>query len=152
MVVTAAKFDSLAEAAFEAYIHERLDEFHYCPSPDCMQVYRPAPSGNTLQCPSCLLHICPQCHVEQHDGIDCPDHDGGVHLFNEWIKTHNVKNCPSCKVPIERAEGCNHVTCICCRTHICWVCMQTFPRGDGIYNHMRAEHGGIGNAFDNDGL
>ncbi|KAJ3791935.1 hypothetical protein GGU11DRAFT_694090, partial [Lentinula aff. detonsa] len=66
------------------------------------------------QCPSCLLCICPQCHVEQHDGIDCPDRDGGVHLFNEWIKTHNVKNCPSCKVLIERAEGCNHVTCIHC--------------------------------------
>ncbi|KAJ3709636.1 hypothetical protein DFJ43DRAFT_1009472, partial [Lentinula guzmanii] len=151
-VLSAGEFDSLAEAAFEAYIHERPDEFHYCPSPNCMQVYRPAPSGNALQCPSCLLRICPQCHVEQHDGIDCPDRDGGVHLFNEWIKTHNVKNCPSCKVLIERAEGCNHVTCIRCRTHICWVCMQTFPRGDGIYNHMRAEHGGIGNAFDNDGL
>ncbi|KAJ3999904.1 hypothetical protein F5050DRAFT_1734758 [Lentinula boryana] len=151
-VLSAGEFDSLAEAAFEAYIHERPDEFHYCPSPDCMQVYRPAPSGNTLQCPSCLLRICPQCHVEQHDGFDCPDRDGGDHLFNEWIKTHNVKNCPSCKVPIERAEGCNHVTCIRCRTHICWVCMQTFPGGDGIYNHMRAEHGGIGNAFDDDGL
>ncbi|KAJ3732932.1 hypothetical protein DFJ43DRAFT_267411 [Lentinula guzmanii] len=151
-VLLADEFDSLAEAAFEAYIHEHPNEFHYCPSPDCMQVYRPAPSGNTLQCPSCLLRICPQCHVEQHDGFDCPDRDGGDHLFNEWIKTHNVKNCPSCKVPIERAEGCNHVTCIRCRTHICWVCMQTFPRGDGIYNHMRAEHGGIGNAFDDDGL
>ncbi|KAJ3968151.1 hypothetical protein EV361DRAFT_437526 [Lentinula raphanica] len=151
-LLSADEFDSFIEAAFEAYIHQRPDEFHYCPSPDCMQVYRPAPSGNVLQCPSCLLRICPQCHVEQHDGFECPDRDGGDHLFNEWVKAHNVKNCPSCKVPIERAEGCNHVTCIRCRTHICWVCMQTFPRGDGIYNHMRVEHGGIGNAFDDDGL
>ncbi|KAJ4466873.1 hypothetical protein C8J55DRAFT_526598 [Lentinula edodes] len=151
-VLSSGEFDSLIEAAFEAHIHERPEEFHYCPSPDCMQVYRPAPSGNILQCPSCLLRICPQCHVEQHDGFECPDRDGGDHLFNEWARTHNVKNCPSCRVPIERAEGCNHVTCIRCRTHICWVCMRTFPRGDGIYNHMRAEHGGIGNAFDDDGL
>ncbi|KIK70092.1 hypothetical protein GYMLUDRAFT_213184 [Collybiopsis luxurians FD-317 M1] len=151
-VLSLGEFDALVEAAFEAYIHERPQEFHYCPSPDCMQVYRPAPSGNVLQCPSCLLRICPQCHVEQHDGLDCPDRDGGDRLFNEWAKTHNVKNCPSCRAPIERAEGCNHVTCIRCRTHICWVCMGTFPGGDGIYSHMRAEHGGIGNAFDADGL
>ncbi|KAJ3779827.1 hypothetical protein GGU10DRAFT_280242, partial [Lentinula aff. detonsa] len=64
----------------------------------------------------------------------------------------NVKNCPLCKVHIERAEGCNHITCIHCQTHICWVCMQTFPGGDGIYNHMRAEHGGIVNAFNDNGL
>ncbi|KAJ4468736.1 hypothetical protein J3R30DRAFT_1600243 [Lentinula aciculospora] len=151
-ILSTGEFDSLVQAAFEAHIHERPNEFHYCPSPDCMQVYRPAPSGNILQCPSCLLRICPQCHVEQHDGFECPDRDGGDHLFKEWAKAHNVKNCPSCRVPIERAEGCNHVTCIRCRTHICWVCMQTFPGGDGIYNHMRAEHGGIGNAIDDDWL
>ncbi|KAF5390080.1 hypothetical protein D9757_003758 [Collybiopsis confluens] len=151
-VLAPGEFEALVEAAFDAYVHERPKEFYYCPSPDCMQVYRPAPSGNVLQCPSCLLRICPQCHIEQHDDFDCPDRDGGDREFNEWATAHNVKSCPSCKVPIERAEGCNHVTCIRCRTHICWVCMRTFPGGDGIYSHMRQEHGGIGNAFDADGL
>ncbi|KAE9398064.1 hypothetical protein BT96DRAFT_995247 [Gymnopus androsaceus JB14] len=151
-VLSIGEFDSLVEAAFQAHIHERPKEFHYCPSPDCMQVYRPAPRGNVLQCPSCLLRICPQCHVEQHDGFECPDHDGGNRLFNEWANAHDVKNCPECRIPIERAEGCNDVTCTRCRTHICWVCLQTFPGGDGIYSHMRIEHGGIGNAFDADGL
>jgi hypothetical protein len=55
-----------------------------------------------------------------------------------------VKNCPGCKVPIERSEGCNHLTCTRCHTHICWVCMKTFPKGQGVYDHMRVEHGGIG--------
>lgn len=151
-VLSIGEFDSLVEAAFQAHIHERPKEFDYFPSPDCMQVYRPAPRGNVLQCPSCLLRICPQCHVEQHDGFECPDHDGGNRLFNEWANAHDVKNCPECRIPIERAEGCNHVTCTRCRTHICWVCLRTFPGGDGIYSHMRIEHGGIGNAFDADGL
>ncbi|KAF9071866.1 hypothetical protein BDP27DRAFT_462331 [Rhodocollybia butyracea] len=150
-VLSLGKFDALVEAAFQTHIHERPKEFFYCPSPDCMQVYRPAPSGNVLQCPSCLLRICPQCHVEQHDGLECPERDGD-RLFNDWAEAHDVKNCPECKVPIERAEGCNHVTCVRCHTHICWVCMRTFPGGDGIYSHMRAEHGGIGNLFDMDGL
>jgi hypothetical protein len=29
-----------------------------------------------------------------------------------------------------------------CRTHICWVCMQTFD-AQSVYDHMTAAHGGI---------
>lgn len=143
-VLSVGEFHSVVDAAFSAHVHSHPKEFHYCPSPDCLQIYRTAPHGTLLQCPSCLLRICPDCHVEYHEGFSCPDHDGGDTLFMEWAKTHDVKNCPGCKVPIERAEGCNHVTCTRCQTHICWVCMATFPLGDGIYGHMREQHGDWG--------
>ncbi|KAK0446056.1 uncharacterized protein EV420DRAFT_1622606 [Desarmillaria tabescens] len=136
-LLSASQFDSVMHSAFSAH-------FHYCPTPDCPQIYRSAPKGTVLQCPSCLIRICSTCHVEQHDGSECPDRDDTDAAFKEWKKNHDVKNCPGCKVPIERAEGCNHVTCTRCQTHICWVCSKTFPRGDGIYQHMRAMHGGIG--------
>jgi hypothetical protein len=136
--------DAIVHAAFSSYVQTRPDEFHYCPSPDCPQIYRSAPSGTVLQCPSCLLRICPGCHVEAHDGFACPEADSGDNRFREWMKNHDVKNCPGCKVPIERAEGCNHMTCTRCQTHICWECLETFPRGQGIYDHMRSIHGGIG--------
>jgi len=137
-------FDALVDAAFDHYIHCHPDEFRYCPTPDCTQIYRPGAPETVLQCPSCLLRICPNCHIEAHDGFDCPEKDGGHNLFKEWMKNHDVKPCPGCKVPIERTEGCNHMTCTMCKTHICWVCMQTFPAGKGIYDHMRTVHGGIG--------
>ncbi|KAK0445159.1 hypothetical protein EV421DRAFT_343101 [Armillaria borealis] len=143
-LLSASQFDSVMHSAFSAHVHARPGEFHYCPTPDCPQIYRSAPKGTVLQCPSCLIRICSTCHVEQHDGSDCPDRDDTDVAFKEWMKKHDVKNCPGCKVPIERAEGCNHVTCTRCQTHICWVCSKTFPRGQGIYEHMRATHGGIG--------
>lgn len=143
-LLSASQFDSVMHSAFSAHVHARPGEFHYCPTPDCPQIYRSAPKGTVLQCPSCLIRICSTCHVEQHDGSDCPDRDDKDGAFKEWMKKHDVKNCPGCKVPIERAEGCNHVTCTRCQTHICWVCSKTFPRGQGIYEHMRATHGGIG--------
>ncbi|KAK0192300.1 hypothetical protein F5146DRAFT_1039268 [Armillaria mellea] len=143
-LLSASQFDSVMHSAFSAHVHARPGEFHYCPTPDCPQIYRSAPNGTVLQCPSCLIRICSTCHVEQHDGSDCPDRDDKDVAFKEWAKKHDVKNCPGCKVPIERAEGCNHVTCTRCQTHICWVCSKTFPRGQGIYEHMRATHGGIG--------
>ncbi|KAG5641386.1 hypothetical protein DXG03_005353 [Asterophora parasitica] len=143
-LLTAPEFDATVDAAFAAHIHSRPDEFHYCPSPDCPQIYRSASRDTVLQCPSCLLRICPNCHVEAHDGFACPDPEADNNLFKEWARNHDVKPCPGCKVLIERAEGCNHMMCTQCRTHICWVCLQTFPKGDGIYDHMRATHGGIG--------
>ncbi|KAF5369369.1 hypothetical protein D9758_002568 [Tetrapyrgos nigripes] len=142
-VLSLGEFDNIVEAAFLAHVHTRPKEFHYCPTPDCLQVYRSAPKGTVIQCPSCLLRICPECHIEYHDGFECLDRDSDQ-SFKEWVGAHDVKNCPGCKIPIERAEGCNHVTCTQCQSHICWVCMETFPRGEGIYSHMRIEHGGIG--------
>lgn len=143
-MLTAPDFDRLLETAFKAFIDTHPTEYHHCPTPNCMQIYRSAPPGTVLQCPSCLLRICPQCHAEYHDGLSCPDRDGHDALFHKWAETRDLKYCPSCKIPIERSEGCNHVTCTKCQTHICWECMKTFPRGEGIYGHMRQEHGGFG--------
>ena len=144
-ILTADDFDSLVNASFFAYVYSRPDEFHYCPTPDCPQIYRSAPSETILQCPSCLARICPSCHTESHDGMSCANRDvDGEKLFKEWMEAHDVKSCPGCKASIEKVAGCNHMTCTRCQTHICWVCLDTFPKAEGIYDHMRAVHGGIG--------
>ncbi|EIW77156.1 hypothetical protein CONPUDRAFT_84352 [Coniophora puteana RWD-64-598 SS2] len=144
-LLSAAEFESIAQASFSAFVHARPDEFFYCPTPDCTQVYRASAHDAILQCPSCLARICSACHVEAHDGMTCAERDASEEkLFTEWTDQHDVKRCPSCKVAIERSEGCNHMTCTRCQTHICWVCLATFHKGKGIYDHMRQEHGGIG--------
>jgi len=144
-VLNADDFDRVINASFFAYVYSRPDEFHYCPTPDCPQIYRSAPPDTILQCPSCLARICPSCHTEAHDGMSCANRDmEGEKLFKEWMETHDVKSCPGCKASIEKVAGCNHMTCTQCQTHICWVCLEMFPKAEGIYDHMRAAHGGIG--------
>ncbi|KAI6021198.1 hypothetical protein EDC04DRAFT_3118055 [Pisolithus marmoratus] len=144
-LLTAPEFDAVVEAAFWTHVHSRPDEFHHCPVPDCIQIYRSAPRNTILQCPSCLTHICPACHIEYHDGMTCEERDEAEDkLFWQWRSDNDVKDCPVCRVPIERSEGCNHMTCTRCQSHICWECLAVFPRGEGIYDHMRHKHGGIG--------
>lgn len=108
-VLSPSDFEAVMQASFLTYVHARPKEFHYCPTPDCPQIYRSAPSNTVLQCPSCLLRICPTCHVEEHPGLLCPDEERAEKQFNEWAEANGVKKCPGCKALIEKNEGCNHI-------------------------------------------
>ncbi|KAG1839744.1 hypothetical protein DFJ58DRAFT_811630 [Suillus subalutaceus] len=105
-ILSGEDFASLCDASFWSY-------FHHCPTPDCAQVYRAVSGGSILQCPSCLVRICSGCNTEAHDGFTCEERDHAEDkLYHEWAATHDT--------PIERSEGCNHMTCVRCQTHICW--------------------------------
>jgi ankyrin repeat protein len=42
-----------------------------------------------------------------------------------WMKA-NTRPCPKCKAPIEKNDGCNHMTCSnrSCRHEFCWICRE----------------------------
>lgn len=144
-VLQPTQWEQLITVAFNAHVSANSDEFRFCPTPDCTQVYRPGAKDSVYSCPSCLVRICPYCDVEYHEGITCDDRKLRIDsAFDEYVRTHEVKRCPGCKAHIERAEGCNHMTCTRCHTHTCWECMETFDKGVGIYDHMREMHGSIG--------
>ncbi|KAL1749855.1 hypothetical protein FB107DRAFT_224855 [Schizophyllum commune] len=133
----------VVEAAFTAHITSHPREFRYCPTPGCGQVYRKGSEPKVVRCPSCLTGICRLCDSEAHGILPCRAAVADAQ-FEQWMKENGAKRCPGCTAPIQRDQGCNHVTCTRCATHICWVCMETFPGGDGIYGHMRTDHGSFG--------
>jgi len=42
-----------------------------------------------------------------------------------WMKA-NTRPCPKCKAPIEKNDGCNHMTCTNrnCKHEFCWICRE----------------------------
>lgn len=48
-------------------------------------------------------------------------------VTEEWMIAH-TKNCPNCTVPIEKNEGCNHMTCKHCRHEFFWDNLEPLHR------------------------
>ncbi|KAF7294699.1 RBR-type E3 ubiquitin transferase [Mycena indigotica] len=144
-----ALLQQLFETAYIRYIEQHPNEFKYCKTPDCTQVYRRQTTPATVTCPSCFLKVCRACDEEGHEGMSCDEwklqgDPGEQERRNqEWAAENGVKRCPVCSVWIEKTEGCNHMTCKC-GAHLCWLCVRQFPEGE-IYNHLNSAHGG---AFD----
>lgn len=140
--------DDLFTAAFGDFVQLHLRQYQYCPTPGCGSVYSTTTTGGMVTCSECFVGICTTCNVEAHDGQTCAEYKGldpveGEKLFQEWKKKAGVKACPTCGTGIEKIDGCNHMTCTTCKSHICWFCMGVFKRIE-IYDHMRMSHGGLG--------
>lgn len=147
------KFEKLLKDTFEMYVRTHPAELQFCPTPDCLSIYRPTDDGSIFACRHCLSHICTTCNVRAHDGLTCADWkknhaDGGTRALGKYKVEHDVRDCPSCKAAIEKDEGCMHMECGNCKAHICWFCMKYFETTDegasGLcYAHMTNAHGGI---------
>jgi len=132
----------LAISALDEYVKKNGEIVKYCPTADCGMVYRVSTEGRRFTCCACLAEICTSCHVQWHNGLTCTMFKSGEQVggcLEDWIMKDpsNRKICPKCKTPIEKIDGCNHMTCSGCKSHMCWLCLEVFPTGDQVYDHQR---------------
>ncbi|KAH6563825.1 hypothetical protein BSLG_006131 [Batrachochytrium salamandrivorans] len=67
---------------------------------------------------------------------------------SNWISAH-TKECIKCSTIIEKAGGCNHMTCRKCKHEFCWVCMGPWSEhGTSWYSCNRFEEKGSVDARD----
>ncbi|CAE6411110.1 unnamed protein product [Rhizoctonia solani] len=94
----------------------------------------PASKSFTCAMPDCDHTWCKSCSttIENDKPHTC---DGSAEL-TRLMEREGWKKCPGCQAPIEKSEGCNHMTCTtpACNTHFCWVCGNKV-----IQSVMRAE-------------
>ena len=133
----------LAFSALDDYVKSNPESVKYCPTADCGMVYRVSTDGRRYSCGACLAEICTSCHKQWHDGLTCAMFKSERQVdgrLKEWMMKDpsNRKNCPRCRTPIEKNEGCNHMECSQCKAHMCWRCMQVFPNGEEVYDHQKS--------------
>ncbi|KAI3861201.1 hypothetical protein MKX03_024555 [Papaver bracteatum] len=89
----------------------------WCPGPGCEYAVDILPDGSTYDVVCNSGHsFCWNCLDDAHRPVDC-DTVGNV----TWILA-NSKHCPKCKRPIQKYEGCMHMTCFC-GFEFCWLCL-----------------------------
>ncbi|OCH90048.1 hypothetical protein OBBRIDRAFT_812888 [Obba rivulosa] len=78
-----------------------------------------------ITCPlqHCTYTWCKACSQEVIIGGPKHSCDGSSELKN-LMDQRGWKHCPGCQTPVERTEGCNHMTCSAprCNTHFCYKC------------------------------
>ncbi|XP_031287250.1 probable E3 ubiquitin-protein ligase ARI7 [Pistacia vera] len=122
----------------------------WCPAPGCDYAIDFAAGGGTFDV-SCLCShsFCWNCTEEAHRPVDCGTVSKWI-LKNcaesenmNWILA-NSKPCPKCKRPIEKNQGCMHMTCSPpCKFEFCWLCLGAWSdhgeRTGGFYACNRYE-------------
>jgi hypothetical protein len=149
--VSSSVFETVLKSSFEEYIQRHPQALRYCPTPDCGYVYRCTTTSSSrppaYMCPKCFEPLCTSCH-SRHGDYTCAEYkdiaSGGYEALVKLKRELNIKDCPKCTTPMEKTEGCNHMTCAGCKAHICWVCMAVFDTSGPCYAHMTKAHGGIG--------
>ncbi|XP_014521929.1 probable E3 ubiquitin-protein ligase ARI7 [Vigna radiata var. radiata] len=122
----------------------------WCPAPGCeYAVTFDAGSGNYDVSCLCSYGFCWNCTEEAHRPVDCGTVSKWI-LKNSaesenmnWILA-NSKPCPKCKRPIEKNQGCMHMTCTPpCKFEFCWLCLGAWSdhgeRTGGFYACNRYE-------------
>lgn len=116
------------KARLEKFRRDKLLEadpyFRWCPRPDCTGYDTIVELGEKLKCNVCGMLFCAYCHEQWHEGQECPE--GKDKLLEKWIKENNGKFCPTCKMRIEKNEGCMHMTCTNCGYEWCWRCGENY--------------------------
>ncbi|KAI3676900.1 hypothetical protein L1987_86515 [Smallanthus sonchifolius] len=131
----------------------------WCPAPGCDSAIEfDLGSGSYDVTCHCSYSFCWNCTEEAHRPVDCE-------TVSKWIMKNsaesenmnwilaNSKPCPKCKRPIEKNQGCMHMTCNPpCKYEFCWLCLGQWSdhgeRTGGFYACNRYESAKQEGAYD----
>lgn len=107
-----------------ATLNEQVAATMFCECGTVGTIYKEdlLPGAVMVTCVTCRTHYCIKCGNKNHSGRPCPPPLKTL----EWV-TKNTKECSKCRSPIEKNDGCNHMTCRC-GYEFCWLCLGPYRR------------------------
>ncbi|EFN58957.1 hypothetical protein CHLNCDRAFT_137543 [Chlorella variabilis] len=136
------------EFAVNSFVDDQR-QIVWCPAPDCQNAVLSLSDqlgvAQDIFC-RCGNAFCFNCKEEAHRPVDCETvrkwmiKNSAESENLNWILA-NTKPCPKCTRPIEKNQGCMHMTCSQCRHEFCWLCHGPWAehgeRTGGFYNCNR---------------
>ncbi|XP_072266421.1 LOW QUALITY PROTEIN: cullin-9 [Pyxicephalus adspersus] len=127
---------------------ESCSNLTWCTNPQgCDRILCKEGLGTGAACAKCSWVSCFNCSFpEAHYPASCSHmsqwmDDGGfyegmtVEAQSKHLTKLISKHCPSCQAPIEKNEGCLHMTCAKCNHGFCWRCLKPWkPTHKDYYN------------------
>lgn len=127
-----------------------MPDFIECPSADCTygHFHKVEEDGREWTCKKCGKLACASCRAPWHQDETCEqystrtsDHLENVRIIENDNSERSVIECPSCKIKIQKADGCDHMTCNC-GAQFCYDCRALFLPGktEGWENTLAVLH------------
>ncbi|KAL4463271.1 hypothetical protein ABPG74_007272 [Tetrahymena malaccensis] len=108
-----------------------------CPLRNCENIFKftrqNAKQQYNLNCDCLKKFSCQSCQDEAHLPLTCQQKQKWDRMIqsedqnitkNLQYLIQNTKACPSCKSPVEKNGGCQHMKCWNCQTRFCWACLE----------------------------
>ncbi|XP_012838820.1 PREDICTED: putative E3 ubiquitin-protein ligase ARI6 isoform X1 [Erythranthe guttata] len=115
----------------------------YCPFLDCSALFVNEFGGilGEIECLVCKRRFCGECMVAWHSDFTCKEFQkvyakkGGKSdkIVKMLAKKRNWQKCPKCKMYVEKAEGCLHITCRC-KYEFCYRCGSKWSESESHGN------------------
>ncbi|CEL63315.1 hypothetical protein RSOLAG1IB_05359 [Rhizoctonia solani AG-1 IB] len=113
---------------------EKQPNFVWCANPTCGHglIHDEGATSPLVTCHHCHTSTCFVHHVPWHDNLTCDEYSQyeKVRASEDFINMH-AKRCPNtgCNRPIEKVNGCDHITCYPpggCGHEFCWLCFADY--------------------------
>ena len=143
------EFRDITSASLRSYVAENSEKIDNCITPDCEMLFVVSEEGKRFVCGHCGENICTRCCSTWHEGFEScvmfRIRGMGDAELEKWMKDdpRNRKRCPNCSLPIEKDDGCFHMTCKQCKNHFCWHCLKLFPSANKCEGHLIRTHGSL---------
>ncbi|KAK2751470.1 hypothetical protein FQN55_000745 [Onygenales sp. PD_40] len=117
-----------------------IEDLHECPFCDFKAICPPVEQDREFRCenPECRKVSCRLCNLASHIPKTCEEANDkktpARQKVEEAMSEALIRTCPKCKVKIVKEDGCNKMSCVKCRTMMCYVCKKDITK-EG-YSHF----------------
>ena len=114
----------------------RMPDFHWCPRCEDGGFAEPSADGEAAAGAGAAAEggvgrfiscghghcFCTACKAPAHEGMTCEAFATSHEFESARAIAKSSKECPGCRAPTQRSEGCSHMTCHQCKFEWCWLC------------------------------